>query len=137
LKKLYQKVHANIKADPTLKKKTKKVIDEKDLKKRPKKKSLSQRRKDIQKKKTQIIQEITKKRAEQGLLPKEDEVGVVKVSKKDRVKQISTKKPKAAKGAEGGKDAKKGGAKDAKKDPKAKPDAKAGAKPDAKAPAKK
>jgi len=137
LEKLYQKVHANIKADPTLKKKTKKVIDEKDLKKRPKKKSLSQRRKDIQKKKTQIIQEITKKRAEQGLLPKEDEVGVVKVSKKDRVKQISTKKPKAAKGAEGGKDAKKGGAKDAKKDPKAKPDAKAGAKPDAKAPAKK
>jgi len=135
LQKLYETVHANIRKEPGHKKKEAKKVEEKDLKKRPKKKSLSQRKKDMQKKKDQIIKEITKKRAEAGLIQKDEDVGVVKLKKKDRVKQISTKKPKAPKGKEGGaKDAKKaGGAKDAKGGAK---DAK-GAAPKKDAPAKK
>jgi len=131
LSKLYEKVHQAIRADPTLKKKTPKVVDAKDLKKRPAKKTLAKRKADVKSKKEAIVKEITKKRAEAGLLPKEEEVGEVKVSKKDRVKQISTKKPKAPK--EKGKEAAKGGAKDAKGGAK---DAKGGAAKDAKAPAK-
>jgi len=111
-----------------MKKATPKTIDPKDLKKRPAKKSLAKRRQDTKTKKEALIKEITKKRAESGLVIAEEEVGVQKVSKKDKVKQVSTKKPKAPKDktAAGGK----GG--DAKKD--AKGGAKAGAK-DAKAPA--
>jgi len=130
LQKLYEGVHAKIRADPTMKKATPKTIDPKDLKKRPAKKSLAKRRQDTKTKKEALIKEITKKRAESGLVIAEEEVGVQKVSKKDKVKQVSTKKPKAPKDktAAGGK----GG--DAKKD--AKGGAKAGAK-DAKAPAAK
>jgi len=89
------------------------------------------------KKKLKSFKKLQRKEQNKDFYQKKMKLELSKLAKKDRVKQISTKKPKAAKGAEGGKDAKKGGAKDAKKDPKAKPDAKAGAKPDAKAPAKK
>jgi len=113
LVKLYEKVHASIRADPTLKKKTPKKIDEKDIKKRPAKKTLAKRRADVKAKKEQLIKEISKKRQDSGFVHTEEEAGAVQLSKKDRVRQISTKKPKAPKekGKEG---AKAGGAKDAK-----------------------
>jgi len=118
LPKLYEKVHSNIRADPTLKKKVPKKIDAKDIKKRPAKKSLAKRRQDLKSKKEALVKEISKKRAESGMVVAEEESGEVKLSKKDKVKQISTKKPKAPKekGAGAGKDAKggKAGAKDAK-----------------------
>jgi len=113
LVKLYEKVHTAIRADPTLKKKTPKKIEEKDLKKRPAKKTLAKRRADVKAKKELLIKEISKKRQDSGFVATEEEHGEVKLSKKDRVRQISTKKPKAPK--EKGKDAgAKGGAKDAK-----------------------
>lgn len=117
LVKLYEKVHSAIRADPTLKKKTPKKVEEKDMKKRPAKKSLAKRRADVKAKKEAIIKEISKKRQDSGFVATEEEVGEVKLSKKDRVRQISTKKPKAPKekGKEGAAKAK-GGAKDAKKE---------------------
>jgi large subunit ribosomal protein L5e len=152
--KLYTAVHEAIRKDPTHQKKAKKPLAAEktaDGKKKPhkpkdyskKRLTLKERKDRAKSKKDKIVKEIQKQREKEGLvMGASDEGGAAKIKKKDRVKQLQTKKPKAAKEktgakAAGGKtDAKAAGGKTDAKAAGGKTDAKAGdakaAKPDAK-----
>eukprot|EP01080_Neovahlkampfia_damariscottae_P008785 gene8785-733_t len=100
LKGVYEKVHAAIRKDPTPAEKKKTQENPKSYK--TARLTLTQRKQAVKEKKERIVAEINKIREEKGLIVDEEEIGVVKIKKKDKVKQISTKKPKAPKVAAGG-----------------------------------
>jgi large subunit ribosomal protein L5e len=113
LKKVYENVHAAIRKDP-------KAADKKKAVEKPKSYSkqrltLTQRKTAVKEKKERIVAEINKIREEKGLVVEEEEGGAVKIRKKDKVKQLSTKKPKAPKSAAAATDDAKGGKKKGKK----------------------